>query len=89
MVTAEELRDRIDRLTQEAEILLLQGKCDDARIYQEQVKILQKRLDDLLGGDVLLQWEVPCCLGMLLVPQPRAHGFGLWRPGWVGLDPSW
>ena len=54
MVTAEELRGRIDKLTQEAEELLLQGNRDDARLYQEQVKILQKRLDDLTVGDVLL-----------------------------------
>ena len=76
MVTAEELRDRIDKLTQEAEELLQEGNRDDARIYQEQVKILQKRLDDLTGGDVLRQ-DVPCCLGMVLAPQPRACGLWL------------
>ena len=53
MVSAEELRGRIDKLTQEAEEQLLQGNRDDARMYQEQVKILQKRLDDLKGGNVL------------------------------------
>eukprot|EP00891_Asterochloris_glomerata_P001814 jgi/Astpho2/1814/fgenesh1_pg.00037_%23_16_t len=50
MVNAQELRDRIDKLAQKAEELLQQGNRDDARTYQEQVKILQKQLDDLTGG---------------------------------------
>ena len=53
MVTAEELRDRIDKFNQKAEELLLQEKHDSARPYLEHVKNLQKRLDDLTGGDVL------------------------------------
>ena len=69
MVTAEELRDRIDKLTQEAEELLLQRTRDDAHIYQEQVKILQKPLDNLTGGDVLLLLGVPCCLCMSWHPS--------------------
>ena len=88
MVTAEELRGRIDKLTQEAEEQLVQGNRDDVRMYQEQVKILQKRLDDLKGGEVL-RLDVPCCLGVLLAPQLRARGVWLSRSGWVGDDPSW
>ena len=53
MVTAEELRDRIDKFNQKAEELLLQEKHDSARPYLEHVKNLQKRLDDLTGRDVL------------------------------------
>ena len=53
MVTAEELRDRIDKFNQKAEELLLQEEHDSARPYLEHVKNLQKRLDDLTGGDVL------------------------------------
>ncbi len=85
MVNAQELRDRIDKLAQKAEELLQQGNRDDARTYQEQVRILQKQLDDLTGGDGLLQLDVPCCLGILFAPQPRALGEWLW----VGEDPPW
>ncbi len=77
MVTAEELRQSIGNNNQKAEELLQQQKPDSARAYQEQARNLQKELDDLKGGDVL-RLDVPCCLGMLVAPQPRAHGLWLW-----------
>ena len=69
MFTAEELRENIDKFIQKAAELLQQEDWDGARIFQKQVKILQKQLA-LTGGDVL-QLNVPCCLCMLSVPQPR------------------
>ena len=88
MVSAEELRQSIRKFNQKAEDLLLQEEHDSARLYLKLAKNLQKELDDLTGGDVL-RLDVPCCLGMLLVPQPRARDLWLWSPGWVGDDPSW
>ena len=61
MVTAEELRDRIDQLTQEAERLLLKGNFDGARSYREHVQLLRQELEDLAGG-ILLQASRPSCL---------------------------
>ena len=93
MVTAEELRDRIDKFAQKAEELLIQGDLDNARAHQEQVKILQKRLDEVTGGDVL-QLDEPCylgmllapqCLGMLLAPLPGARGLWLWSRAGCGM----
>ena len=52
MVTAEELRDRIDKLTQEAEDLLLKGNFEHARSYREHVQLLRQELDDLKGKEL-------------------------------------
>ena len=88
MVTTEELRNSIRKFNQKAEELLLQEEHDSARLYLDFVKNLQKELDDLTGEGVP-RLDVPCCLGMLLVPQPRARDLWLWRLGWVGDDPWW
>ena len=63
MGTAEELRQSIRKFNQKAEEVLLQEEPDSARAYLDHVKNLQKELDDLTGGGVLLQSDVPCCLG--------------------------
>ena len=76
MVTAEELRDRIDKLTQEAEKLLLKGNFDDARSYREHVHLLRQELEDLTGGVMLQSTGVPCCLVMMLVPSLGRVVFG-------------
>ena len=84
MVTAEELRDRIDKFNQKAEELLLQEKHDRARLYLEHVKNLQKQLDDLTGGDVL-RLDVPavwvCCwypsLGRVVCGSGDWAGLGM------------
>ena len=82
MVTAEVLREDIRKLTQKAQEYLQQENFDGARAYQEQIKLLRQELAELTGGDVLLQLDVPCCLGMLLAPQPRA--LDRWLRGWGG-----
>ena len=84
MVTAEELRDRIDKSNQKAEELLLQEKHDSARLYLEHVRNLQKQLDDLTGGDVL-QLDVPAvwvccwypCLGRVVCGSGDWAGLGM------------
>ena len=85
MVSAEELRQSIRKFNQKAEELLLQEKHDSARPYLEHVKNLRQELDDLTGGDVLLQLDVPCCLGMLLAPTARGAWFVALELGCAGV----